>query len=34
MLSKMTPLSLRRGMTTLASLKKAGKVVCIGRNYA
>ncbi|EGS19046.1 uncharacterized protein CTHT_0056680 [Thermochaetoides thermophila DSM 1495] len=30
----MTPFSLRRGMATLASLKKAGKVVCIGRNYA
>ncbi|KAL2165472.1 hypothetical protein VTH06DRAFT_771 [Thermothelomyces fergusii] len=24
----------RRGLATLASLKKAGKVVCIGRNYA
>ncbi|KAL2168119.1 hypothetical protein VTG60DRAFT_383 [Thermothelomyces hinnuleus] len=24
----------RRGLATMASLKKAGKVVCIGRNYA
>ncbi|KAK3986663.1 hypothetical protein QBC44DRAFT_133745 [Cladorrhinum sp. PSN332] len=24
----------KRGLTTMASLKKAGKVVCIGRNYA
>ncbi|KAL2184546.1 hypothetical protein L209DRAFT_758083 [Thermothelomyces heterothallicus CBS 203.75] len=24
----------RRGLSTMASLKKAGKVVCIGRNYA
>ncbi|KAH8884421.1 hypothetical protein GQ53DRAFT_810774 [Thozetella sp. PMI_491] len=27
-------LTLRRGLATMASLKKAGKVVCIGRNYA
>ncbi|KAL2259386.1 hypothetical protein VTK26DRAFT_6960 [Humicola hyalothermophila] len=25
---------IRRGMATMASLKRAGKVVCIGRNYA
>ncbi|KAK3397995.1 hypothetical protein B0T20DRAFT_237872 [Sordaria brevicollis] len=27
-------LTFRRGLTTMASLKKASKVVCIGRNYA
>ncbi|KAM7215451.1 hypothetical protein V8F06_009211 [Rhypophila decipiens] len=30
----MVSLVLRRGLTTMASLKKANKVVCIGRNYA
>ncbi|KAK4129291.1 hypothetical protein N657DRAFT_66508 [Parathielavia appendiculata] len=25
---------LRRGLATMASLKRAGKIVCIGRNYA
>jgi len=29
-----TMLFARRGLATMASLKKAGKVVCIGRNYA